>query len=786
MGFDPKKPKQFDREQVIDELNHAQDIKVAITVGLLIVLILAVAGVFYLLYFSGNKKTGPTGPTVIKTPPAQLPGSTLPRTGDSTVKPGDDLSLVNASDISYGSRYKLDFVPTINKASVVNLPLSVKADVANYYDVARSIDLDAQIADLNTNGFATMDNPLGPGVNDYYSAYSSISKKNLPIYVTNDFLIYLYQNKLKEVFADIRVNAFYKDLWGINKAFFDLANTRYKKTRLKVGEVNSPVLESQRLEAAFFAVALELLKPRVEQISKTDDLNDTKFSNKESREYDFVVPDYLTVDVNKEVSLVLLAKKTEKSPVLLYQRNYKEFAADQQEKNAKLVNFKLSTHWFSVAFPLYQKSEECRNCSLDDNDWLINFLTANYIAKDFSSNQLLKNRWARIYKIISFFSGLRSDLTYLHYSEVASSTYGQDYDLDSIFSGTSTIAEKISKATELRDGILAKFNFSAIEGGLDRSDPLIKQNLGMRILQDEYWPDNYIFAQLTNDKTGKYTGQLNFQRTLSTKINSTACTIKNRVVQRCWPTVYDIVNLYKPVEDSAFFTENTAYENYSNEVDVLKDQLARFSTIGWHSNVYWSTLGTLNQALLQGPSFSGPVNLSTPAWQLQQNNSFLAAWLNLRLPEDKVLPVATVAGGSLSLGHEADIYLEPNERLIAELSANIKMIDKVLVDLKIFTDVDYSSKLLLDFENQLDKIKAIAGKEISGEVLDDSDKVVLSELIRGRVDIKAKAKTIELFNGGRGDLYESLDGIKLLVQVYAKKDGNILVIGPVNNFHEIK
>lgn len=113
-----------------------------------------------------------------------------------------------------------------------------------------------------------------------------------------------------------------------------------------------------------------------------------------------------------------------KSPVLLYQRDYRSFVVPEEYKsNAKLNNFYLNTKWLSSEFPLYyQDKNECPDCELDFDDWRVSMITSSFIAKDIFDSYELKNKWARIYKTLAFFKGLRGELTYVHYRDALKNT----------------------------------------------------------------------------------------------------------------------------------------------------------------------------------------------------------------------------------------------------------------------------------------------------------------------------------------------------------------------------
>lgn len=715
--------------------------------------------------------------------------STLPvnESSDGSSGPAklDDLADVKAENLAFASFYKSegdDFKPT---PRTLKLPLMVKTDVSNYYEITRKINLDNELEALNKNGFTVIDNPFSSNADNFYAAYAALGERGIPKLLSSDFLLYYYQNRIKNAFSEVKSNVFFQDLWHINKEFFEIANNRYKKTKAASGVSNDALLEGQRLEAAYFAVGLELLKPKHDQIvsgSKTED--EAKFSDVEAQYYSFELPEYLLEDVKKEVSQIMEARGDAKSPVLLSDRNYREFAsASLPGSNAKLANFNLATKWLNSVYPLYFKSDYCPDCSLDKNDWLITFIAANYIAKDFTDNQELKNRWARIYKVLSFFSGLRKDLTYLHYTQVMTDQYGAAYEIENIFQpgeGRENFDKKLASAVKIRDEINKRFSFSKIEGGLDRSDAKLRPKLGMRVLQQAYWPDDYLFSELIAPKVGRYVKSSIPDK----KKNITLCQpSRGTEATRCVGVSLDIVNLISPVVRNAYFEENTSYVNYTNQANSLKTELSKFSFDSWHGNQYWSTLDIARRSFFGKTNFVGPINQSGAIWRDREIDNFLGAWVGLRLPED-TLGVRRQDGSSLNVTTETEAFIEPNLNLINELLANAKMLNEMFKALRVVKESDFTSKQLVEFIDELGRVKELMKKELRGEALTVSDHAEINNLLNKYAVVREGAKEINFtFTGGRS-ISQSIKGVRLMLSVYQLENKKLLVAAPVFNQKE--
>jgi len=755
-------------------------------------------GLFY--YLETRTQTPPPAEIIppedlTQNTPTVAPTSTLP-TGleEGTADPGwaSSTEETRAENLSFGSFYKPEANGFKVETAPVKLPLYAKTDVSNYYDLSRKIDLTAALDRINKDGFAIIENPFAVADNGFYEAYAKMADNGIPQILTGDFLVYYYQNKLKEAFKEIESNVFYKDLWQINKNMFDLASTRYKKRRDKIGQVNDAILEGERLEAAYFAVSLQLLKPRADQISSdAKNRDENKFSEKEAIDFDFNPPDFLA-EVAKEADLIIKAKSKTKSPVLLYPIGYDNFRVPAEYKtNARLHNFYMASRWSNSVFPLYYQSPECPDCQLDKNDWLIRQIAACLVTRDFIDNQELKNQWARIYKILSYFRGLRKDLTYLQYDEVLADIFGRDYNIERMFSGgneegrLTDLDLAFSVAEKIQSEISTGFTFPAIEGGYDRADAGLKPTIGMRMLQESYWPDKYVFSELTYPRTGEYLGQID-KRNLSSFPPTSCSPGTSRKLERCVGSGVDVINLMssEPLSGNEFFQKNSNYRNYTAQTAVIKKELQGFNVDSWHNNDYWTTLDIAAKALLGGEKTDGPIYRLNDSWRQKEVSSALGSWLNLQLPADQLgsdLDDRSGFGGN----YDTKIYVEPNLPLMNELMADTKMLFQMFLALKVAKEIDFTSKKMNDLYDELDKVRAIIKKELSGTELDNNDQALLSDLIRQTRIVSSGTKSLNLVMPYKSSR-ESLGKNNLLLAVYQLKDGKIILGGSVFNYQPAK
>jgi hypothetical protein len=756
--------------------NH---IKKIILACLIFFIVIAIGSFFVLKKFfledkvavSDNSKPAISTSTASNLPQDFLPIEQNPNDRD---KPGN----IKAENLLFSDFYEDHSDSVSYKAFNFTLPVNIKTDVANYYELSRKISLDPQIDKINRYGYAIAENPFSREADNFFSFYNLMSKKKIPVLITSDFLIYNFQNVLKGVYKEIESEIFYKELWKINKALFEISDAEYKNNRNAIKSGNDPVIEGYRKKAAFFAVMLELLKPKPEQINNASSFDNTKFTVADSLNFDFKMPEYLFDDAKEEILNIREAKSLKKSPIFLYQRDYKYFKIPEEYKsNAKLNNYFLSSKWMNSIFPLFYKDKNCPDCLLDRFDWRINLMTACAITKSFSDNQDIKNGWAKIYKVMSFFNGLRSEVTYLNYQKALVDIFGKEYKLGEIFSNNNK--KRDDDLDKLQSSIYSN-QFSELEGGYARNENIFKEKIGFRVLQESYWPDNYIFKQLTYPYIKK-----SLKAFKDEKNNITRC-YSGEIPTRCGNTGLDIVNIIYPISDNyAYFNENTDYENYVEQVDFVREKLGAFDKYSWHNNIYWANMDISKDLLesYQEAEKKYPF-WENNDWQSKNINTVLGSWANLQLPLDKIINSPSNTG-KLTDTSVGDLdYVEPNAELIENIISTADMVKKMLMKLEVIKENDFINKELsrLIFDNN--KMKVIVAKEIKGEAISAEDRKSIADMAKIYSAINNSKKSFSL---PLATINERVDGIKMMPYIYKDHEKRlILSIGAVFNYVEDK
>ncbi|MCK4539659.1 DUF3160 domain-containing protein [Candidatus Parcubacteria bacterium] len=787
MFLEDNKKEIKSRERIFGNRSTISDpnSNIFVIIGCIIIIILF----FFILYVVFFQKSGAGNTPIFE--PAKISTSSVNKLptfpdngGDNKYSLGTSSEVLIAENVSFGYFYekpKDDFNSTLN---TYELPLNIKIDVKNYYEISRKINLDPYLEDLNKNGFAIIEKQDVFDNEDFFSSYQSLVAKDIPIVITNDFIIYYYQNTLKEINKEIEKNVFYEHVWNLGKSMYDISLARYKKTYSELGTVNDPVLEGQRLQLAYFTVLLKLLMPTDDQIIEDVNFSDpNKFNLQEADKYSFITPEYMRVDIEKEVEFIRQAQKKEKSPVFLYELDYKNFFVPENYKvNAKLNNFYLALKWLKSEFPLYYKNDICENCLFDKSDWILNFYAACSISKDLYDDQDLKNQWAIVYKFISFFSGLRQDLTYLHYHDSLREFFGENYNVSEIFSSNNP--NRMGDIYKIQSKI-SQYNFSKIEGGLDRRDILLRPYLGMRLLQAAYWPNDYLFKKLTGEEL-VYNKEI-----VPANADKTICSRKKGEKYRCGGTGMDIINLVYPIEDSyrtQYFIDNISYQNYNEIAQDIKKELGNFNNYTWNNNLYWITLDIIKPMLNYNSAFF-PEFTKNKIWKQEKDfNAGLGAWVNLHLDEDVLAGYYDSKKYNGGFGADNNMcnlynYVEANPVFIEELISRNTMLIKMLSVLKVNEDTNAASIELKEFNKKLSRLLEIIKKELSNQKISNDDCRVIDDFARHYTVEKSANKVFNINLNDKNSIY-SINKTKLLALIYKNGEDKVMVFGPVFNYKE--
>jgi len=402
---------------------------------------------------------------------------------------------------------------------------------------------------LEKNGFVVISTPkeLGDKPDDFVGFYSTLEQKDLPIFITADSLLHYYHIFFDTTLMKLEKDLFYPDIWQMSKEFFDDALLQYNNT-------SGDLKEAVKRNVAYFSVALELLKPKSNQVATKENikkefdcygpedycdeiisnqLKEGKFFNlfntEEAKKYTFEIPNFVKDLVKKEIELIEEHKGWEFSPIFIYKEDYSQYVPrGHYTKSEKLKNFFKTMMWYGrmtaliKGSPVLSKGESMctgpMNGIVSEYDAKIQTLQASLIANKFSQSKDIQERWTRMYAITGFFVGFSDDLGPYEYGAVLKSLFKENINPQKFEENYST----------LRDTLLNLPYNPKIYGGLGgcelfmpcpplsdteiqelkvQAKKLLEETKGFRLMGQRFTIDSWLFSEIVSPYSGEYTGQ---------------------------------------------------------------------------------------------------------------------------------------------------------------------------------------------------------------------------------------------------------------------------------------
>ena len=470
-----------------------------------------------------------------------------------------DKQLIRPDDILKEEVKVTPGIPTYS------LPLRVE-DISNYQDFCNKLQLSPEsFSLLQKNGFVVI--PTPPDIadtklylrfssqessprDDFVAYYEVLKDKDLPIFITTDSMLHYYHIFFETILMKLEKDLFFEDIWNISLEMLDASLKEYNKGQ---GDIK----EAAKRNIAYLSIALELLRPKNEQIVNDDILreeccqpgmdaetcgmmiNNLKeifgelnsynyFSVEEGDDYRFYLPDYVSKIVKKEIELIEKHKGWENSPLFVYREDYSQYVPrGHYTKSEKLKNYFQAFMWYGKMTALIQGSPALSPgesvCSgniegiVSDYDARIQTLQAFLLTNYFSQSESIQNKWNRIYAITSFLVGFSDDLGPCEYSEILKEFALEDFNSQ----------ELEEYYPELKEALMNFPNNPGIYGGLGECEllmpcpPLSEEEIqalklqakgllnktkGFRLMGQRFTLDSWIFSEMVSPYSGEYIG----------------------------------------------------------------------------------------------------------------------------------------------------------------------------------------------------------------------------------------------------------------------------------------
>lgn len=516
-----------------------------VVLAAIIVLAGIIGGIFY---FREGIPQPPSVPVVTPQPASMLAGIASAK------------RLIQPEDIILE---KSDVVPEIPQ---YELPLEV-TDISNYQKFSQKIQLSTQaLSLLEKNGFVVIEtpkdiaeskvsSPLFPTDNyakdDFATYYETLANKDLPVFITTDSLLHYYHIFFDVTLLRIERDIFYDDVWQMTKELLDDAVEQYENSQ---GDLK----EAAKRNAAYLSVALDLLRPKEDQLTTEENLREEYgeswrmiketfgeitsskyFSESEFQEYSFEIPSFVEDLVQQEIELIEKHEGWEFSPIFIYKEDYSQYVPrGHYTKSEKLKNYFKSMMWYGRMTALIRGSDlipeekSLRNIQeggsiigidstkglISDRDAKTQILQASLIANRFAQSQSIREKWDRMYAITGFFVGFSDDLGPYEYSAV----------LDNLFEEEITPQEIEENYSDIKNSLLSLPYSPKIYSGLDacqmvmpcpplsdeeiqelkvQAEQLLEATKGFRFMGQRFAIDSWLFSEIVSPYSGEYTGQ---------------------------------------------------------------------------------------------------------------------------------------------------------------------------------------------------------------------------------------------------------------------------------------
>lgn len=699
--------------------------------------------------------------------PAQAPGNNQPppianvpstSTPNTVIKSESALSkrLVKPEEII------LEKAKTIPRIAGYDLPIS-SAKISNFTDFNNKVNLGSQARlILEQNGFAVFDTPssLITSPEEFGSYYSVLTDKDIPVFVTSDSLLHYYHIFFDTALARLEKDIFYQELWNLTKSLLDDSARIYE-------QATEPKLkEAAKRNVAYLSVALELLKPKTNQLLTKANVKQAvncygppdycdgiyskaiqdgsfgTFGQDDAKTFTFTVPDFAKALVQQELQLINKAEGWKCSPTFLYQEDYSQYVSrGHYTKSEKLKNYFKAVMWFGRMTDLAKGSPVLaqNKCSLHDEagfvseyDAEVQTLGAALMANKFASDTAIQKSWTKIYAVTSFFVGYSDDLGPLEYAQL----------IKPLANGTSTVdAAKIAAEIDnISQSIKEKLPQPKIYSGLGNAKMLVlfpppltdeqivelkkqAENLlantqGFRLMGQREVVDAGLFDQIVSPYSGEYRGD-------KTKLPFTYVLTETKREVRGFPLGLDVFALFGSTRAKEIITAqgDADYSDYEKTFNKLKAEIDSLPQGEWFKNLYWNWLYVL-KGLITPYGEGYQTFMQTKAWQDKELATALASWTELRHDTTLYVKQSYTTAEMGGAPNEPIVgYVEPVSEFYARLLNLTRMTNKGLGNL--LTDEEMNKVglkgALISFDDILSRLLAISEKELDNQNLSEDD-----------------------------------------------------------------
>ncbi len=491
----------------------------------------------------------------------------------------------------------------------------------------------------------------------FYSLYEATRYANLPVFVTTDAVYHVYHLYFDKLLRDLEREFFIANLTALTDALATAAQARYRAAQDPVAR------ETARRVWAYFVLAQQLLEETPPPI-----------------------PTEIQAEVTGELALIeagapefSVLMPPPEADVQPYREDYSQYIPrGHYTRSPELSRYFRAMMWYGRINLRLISPAETRMALL---------ITDLLRTTDVQGKPAME-LWASIYDPTVFLVGKADDLGYYEYLDLMLEVYGAQPRTDD-FADPQKLASFTAKARNLP---APQINSMFVYIWEDKKE--VTQ--GFRFMGQRFTLDAYVIGQLTWRNVG---------------------TLSN---PRDLPSGLDVFAAFGNPEAYAILQEEgaTAYQNYDQQLQKVRGEIAALQIDSWTQNVYWNWLYAL-QAVTMPKGEAYPTFMRSQAWARKDLQSALGSYAELK--HDTILyskqSMAEMGGGPEEVLVRG--YVEPVPVAFARLLELTTMTRRGLSEQGLLTfDIDMR---LQSLENELAFLTDVAQRELRGEPLSEDD-----------------------------------------------------------------
>jgi hypothetical protein len=527
----------------------------------------------------------------------------------------------------------------------------------------------AQTALLTQNGFV-----VAPADwREFFQVYEDARYKELPIFVTTDSVYHVYHLLFDKMLRDLEREQFAPDVAALTRACVASARDLYSK--LKGTEMEKIALRVW----AYFVVADNLINSNAS------------------------IPPEVADVVKKELGLIQAHAGPAGSPILSQDcpqgcnpcdtnpppqcldkaclcEDYSQYVPrGHYTRSEQLQRYFRTMMWYGRINLRLQRPDETRMA----------LLITHILRNTKVSGKPAADVWARVYDPTVFIVGKADDLGFYEYGALWDSVYGAGAQPSAI-ADPNKLNLFIQAARQLPP---PQVNSMWVYIWEDKA----QATQGFRFMGQRFTLDAYVFGQLI----WRNVGVMGKERWL--------------------PKGLDVMAAMGSKEAYAILDQmgETAYANYPQRMDKVRNEISALQLDSWTQNLYWTWLYSL-QPLIDPKGQQYPAFMQTQAWTRKDLHSALGSWTELK--HDTILyakQVMAEMGGGGEEQAPPHSWVEPNPEAYARLLTLTRMTSDGLKSRNLLSK--NTSANLARLDGLLTFLLNISQQELAGKTLSQND-----------------------------------------------------------------